>query len=86
MSEPDHRLDITSDPALPSDGSSTSPGNGAAGQPAKSKSKARKTVRIWFGCCSVYARIPVPDRVMKSQTSTWRVHCVKCGQLVEIPV
>lgn len=49
-------------------------------------SRPAKQVRILFGCCNVYASIHLPDRIRGKVGETWRVHCVRCGQLVEIPI
>lgn len=78
------KLDIVSEPNLPlRHGNQASAKKQAGGkQPAN---KVR-TVRVLFGCCNVYANLGVPKHVQELTSDVWRVHCVRCGRLVELPV
>lgn len=69
---PTSELDISSEPTPPS----------ASTRQAK---PVAKTTRVLFTCCRVYARVPVPAKVLTGELSAWRLHCPRCGQLIEIP-
>lgn len=88
MEDQENHLDIVSDPRSGDSASQDIPVPNQAADPKKShhSKEPRKTVRVLFGCCQVYARIPVPLRVLQGDLCTWRVHCVRCGKMVEVPV
>lgn len=78
-------LDLTSDP---SPKSQNKPGsNNTADESdlaaARSVPKRRK-VRVYFGCCRVYYLVNLPDQVLYGKQKLWRLHCPRCGQLIEI--
>ncbi len=91
----DGELDLTSEPEPWRPPSGRSSGSDGATEdavwdesPSASGDHAQggKRVRILFRCCQVDAYMVVPQRVLAGETNVWRVHCVRCGRLVEIPV
>lgn len=72
----DGELDITSDIDSPPRPATPLRGN--------TDRRRRKSIRILFGCCQLYTRLTVPKRIMTGELKSWRVHCPKCGKLVDI--
>lgn len=70
------KLDITSDPRP------SRPAETKAQQPAK----AQNSLRVFFKCCRVYAYVNIPEAVQQGRLSSWRFHCPRCGNLIEIPL
>lgn len=57
----------------------------------KSKTATRpmiksKPILFQFRCCRVAAQLTMPEQVLLGKSSTWRVHCPRCGLLTEISV
>ncbi|RMF43085.1 MAG: hypothetical protein D6753_06080 [Planctomycetota bacterium] len=88
-------LDLTSEPELLRSAAEHAPaGEGGCGSDpvrvpldgAQEGPTGGRRIRVLFRCCRVDAYLVVPPAVLAGQTSVWRVHCVRCGRLVEIPV
>lgn len=77
----DSQLDLTSEP-FPS---SADESRAVHGQP-KPINQRSPTMRIFFNCCRVYAVVHVPAGVLNGRLSSWRFHCPRCGNLVDIPL
>lgn len=74
-----NELDISSDPPM------------ASGQAEARQSNQQelgqdsvRPVRLYFGCCRVYAQMLPPEHVLQGRSDIWRVHCPRCGGLIEI--
>lgn len=78
MIDDDGELDISSDPSESRIVDSS--------MESKHRSQSKKMLRVYFGCCRTYAAIPMPEKIRNRQLAVWRVHCVRCGRLVEIPL
>ncbi len=57
----------------------------------KSKATTRpliksKPILFQFRCCRVAAQLTMPEQALLGKTSTWRVHCPRCGLLTEVSV
>ena len=78
MIDDDGELDISSDPSESRIVESS--------HESQRRIQPKKSIRVYFGCCRTYAAIPMPEKVRNRQLSVWRVHCVRCGRLVEIPL
>jgi hypothetical protein len=78
----DGELDLTSEPA-----STRSTSDPSLREPDRSPDLfANKRLRVLFKCCRVYAPVQIPEGVRSGQFTSWRFHCPRCGQLVEIPL
>lgn len=74
-------LDLTSEPRAPFlDGERLDVGR-------RTEARGRQRgIRIYFRCCRVYTRLVPPDRVLNGRAATWRIHCPRCGKLLEVPI
>lgn len=77
----DSQLDLTSEPF-----SSAANESHSARKETKPVSRPKPTMRIFFNCCRVYAVVYVPAGVLNGRLSSWRFHCPRCGNLVDIPL
>lgn len=71
-------LDLISEPWLPSEGTVHS-------KQFRKTAKASQ-VRIHFGCCRLTYTLAPPEHVIRGESDIWRVHCPRCGGLVEVLV
>lgn len=79
----ENQLDLTSDPnddLLAKQSPLRPPKSGGKKPPCV------RSMRVYFVCCRVYVRLPVPEKVRTGELKPWRVHCVRCGRLAEISV
>jgi len=79
--DPQFELDLCSDPGSPGQ----SPSNRSNGQrPHGQRLSGASPVRLYFGCCRVYAQMVPPEHVMQGRSDIWRAHCPRCGRLIEV--
>lgn len=74
----DSQIDLTSEPPQLATYRSNQRPKIAAGE--------TRPVSIYFGCCRVTATLKPPQHVMSGASDLWRVHCPRCGGLIEVLV
>lgn len=81
-SEDFDELDLSSEPEADLT-SRASSGSESSSRP--SRARRDDQVRVWFHCCSVYWRFPIPADVIQGQRDSWFVSCPRCGARIRLP-